>query len=218
MKQDWAILSQTPLFTGIPKEAMETVITDFSAVEKTYRKAEVVLLPGEIPTRFGIVLSGSVQISRVGFEGNTVLLAQLLPGEIFAEAFAFGGLPATVTAETAGAAAILWLKADGVASCAKRGDDPAAKVIINLTRLLARKNIFLTGRIEHLSRRTLREKVLSFLSEQAALAGSREFTMSLNRQEMADYLASDRSALSAVLCRMRDEGIIAFHKNRFALL
>lgn len=105
-----------------------------------------------------------------------------------------------------------------MASCAKRGDDPAAKVIINLTRLLARKNIFLTGRIEHLSRRTLREKVRSFLSEQAALAGSREFTISLNRQEMADYLASDRSALSAVLCRMRDEGIIAFHKNRFALL
>ena len=87
----------------------------------------------------------------------------------------------------------------------------------NLVQILARRNIFLTGRIEHLSKRTLREKVLSYLSEQAMMKGCDTFCIPFNRQEFADYLAADRSALSAVLGKLRQEGVLEFQKNRFTL-
>ena len=92
-----------------------------------------------------------------------------------------------------------------------------ARLVSNLVSSFAQKNIFLTGRIEHLSKRTLREKVLSYLSEQAHLCGTRSFVIPLDRQGLADYLAADRSALSAVLSKLRDEGILDFRKNDFTL-
>lgn len=86
-----------------------------------------------------------------------------------------------------------------------------------LLQIFARKNVFLTGRIDHLSRRTLRDKLLSYLHEQAQLSDSAYFSIALNRQELADYLAADRSALSAVLGKLKKEGLIDYHKNQFTL-
>ena len=82
---------------------------------------------------------------------------------------------------------------------------------------LSVKNVFLTERIEHLSQRTLREKLLSYLSNAAEKNGSDTVVIPLNRQELADYLAVDRSALSAVISALRSQGVIDAHKNRFTL-
>ena len=94
------------------------------------------------------------------------------------------------------------------------------KGVVNrkLVYMFARKNVFLTDRIEHLSQRTLKEKLLSYLKEQALEAGRSSFTISFDRAGMADYLAADRSALSAMLGKLKKEGIIDFHKNSFTLL
>ena len=87
----------------------------------------------------------------------------------------------------------------------------------NLLRVLAQKNLFLTTKMAHLSKRTIREKVISYLSEESSRQGSLEFSIPFNRQQLADYLAAERSALSRELSRMQEEGLIAFHKNRFML-
>ena len=87
----------------------------------------------------------------------------------------------------------------------------------NMVKILANKNIFLNARIGHLSKRTLKEKVLSYLTGQARQHNSRSFTIPFNRQKMADYLAADRSALSAVLGKLKNEGILDFEKNRFTI-
>ena len=207
-----------PLFYGIEESAYRQVFSCLQAEEKTYRKGERLLSPGDFSRRFGLVCSGAVQICREDPDGNQTLLSQLLPGNLFAEAFACAGRPLTVAAETSEQSVILWMNPEHLFSFGERSCPVHAQVAGNLLRILAQKNIFLTGRIQHLSCRSLREKVWSFLSEQALLAKSNTFTISFNRQQMADYLAADRSALSAVLCRMQKEGSIRFQKNRFTLL
>ena len=84
-------------------------------------------------------------------------------------------------------------------------------------RILAEKNRLLTQKITHVTQRTLRMKLLSYLSEQAHYAASADFTISFNRQQLADYLSVDRSALSAELGRMQKEGLLSFQKNHFSL-
>ena len=139
-------------------------------------------------------------------------MAQVEPVDLFAEAFAWSGERLTVSVETALPSRVLWLDSRQFFQV-QAAAPPLGQVQQNLLWLLAGKNVFLTGRIEHL----LREKLLSYLSEQAFRAGSLEFTIPLNRQELADFLAADRSALSAVLSGLQKEGILEYRKNHFTL-
>lgn len=218
MKNFLALFSRTPLFLGAAEADLERILSCLQAQETQYLKKERILSPGTVSRRFGIVLSGSVRICREDSSGNGMLLAQLFPGDLFAEAFACAGQPLTVAAEAAEAVRILWIDSRKMLAFCGKACPAHALAAENLLQILAQKNIFLTDRIQHLSCRSLREKVWSFLSEQAVLAKNSSFAIPFNRQQMADYLAADRSALSAVLCRMQEEGLLRFHKNRFTLL
>lgn len=218
MKKYLELLKNIPLFQNINCDDLSVLLAALNVRKQQYNKDETILHTGEITERFGIVLEGLVQITKEDFQGNRALLAQPEPGELFAEAFVVAKIPLTVTVQADRLTKILWISYKEL--CAANGsfDFLRAQIKENLTRIFAGKNVFLTGRIEHLSKRTLREKVLSYLSEQAMRAGSPDFSIPLDRQGLADYLAADRSALSAVLCKLRDEGIITFNKNRFSLL
>lgn len=211
-------IANCPLFEGIAAAELPALLEQFRAETKTYPRGSFLLRAGERRNTLGIVLSGAVQVQQEDYSGNNTLLAQLLPGDLFGEAFVCAGVPFTVSASAPQGAAVLWLAYQSLLAMDRAATPAKTDVIGNLIRLLAGKNIFLTGRISHLSRRTLRDKVLSYLSEQSQRAGSRDFTIPMNRQALADFLAADRSALSAVLCRLRDEGILRFYKNRFTFL
>ena len=211
-------IANCPLFEGIAAAELPALLEQFRAETKTYPRGSFLLRAGERRSTLGIVLSGAVQVQQEDYSGNNTLLAQLLPGDLFGEAFVCAGVPFTVSASAPQGAAVLWLAYQSLLAMDRAATPAKTDVIGNLIRLLAGKNIFLTGRISHLSRRTLRDKVLSYLSEQSQRAGSRDCTMPMNRQALADLLAADRSALSAVLCRLRDEGILRFYKNRFTFL
>ena len=217
MEENLKKIWDSPLFQNLQETDPEKLLVSLKAQKRLYQTGETILHPGELLDRLGIVLTGLVQVSKEDFQGNRALLAQNGPGQMFGEAFACTRAPLTVLVEASQETAVLWSPYDSLSP--REGDFQQARVQIvqNLMGILAGKNIFLTGRIEHLSKRTLREKVLSYLSEQAASSGRAAFTIPLNRQEMADYLAADRSALSAVLGKLRREGIIQFHKNQFTL-
>jgi CRP-like cAMP-binding protein len=83
---------------------------------------------------------------------------------------------------------------------------------------LAGKNAGLINKIQHVTRRTTREKLVSYLSEQARAAGGSVFEIPFNREELAEFLAVDRSAMSSELGRMKAAGLLTFKKNRFTLL
>ena len=169
--------------------------------------------------QMGVVLSGGLQVCREDALGYRTILAALGPGELFGEAYACArteALPVSVLASADSAVVLL----DGTrllttcpTACRFHGE-----LIRNLISVLARKNVFLTRRMEHLSKRTLREKLLSYLEEQAAGAGGATFEIPLDRQGLADYLCADRSALSRELGTLKREGVVAFERSRFRLL
>ncbi|MDR1533788.1 MAG: Crp/Fnr family transcriptional regulator [Planctomycetota bacterium] len=186
---------------------------------RAYKKGETVYLAGDFVREIGIVVSGRVHLLKGDAWGNSNIMAEISVGGMFAEAVVCGGvgvLPFTVMA----AADTEALFADFqriVAAC------PAAcafhaLLIRNMMGILARKNIMLAGKMEHITKRTTRGKLLSYLSEQSKLRGSRNFEIPFNRQELADYLSVDRSALSAEMSRLKSAGAIRYRKNRFELL
>lgn len=190
--------------------ASEAELSALCPRRERYAKGERVLAAGEIPRGVGVVESGSLLIYGEDEAGLPVLLARVEQGGMFAEAFAFASVPAGADAVAAEDCAVLWLDAARIAE-----DGVLAR---NALRILAEKSIFLTRRIRHLTRRTLADKVRSYLREQAAgVPAGATFFLPLDRQGLADFLGCDRSALSAVLSRLREAGEIDFHKNAFRL-
>ncbi len=210
------VIKGCPLFSGMSEAQISTVLEEIRVRKKNYQKGEILLHAGEVPEEFGIVLNGCILILKEEFSGSTTLLAQGMPGEIFAEAFVAAGEPSLVTVAAAKDTEILWIHYGRM----MKGQGPTgAQVLLmeNMMQILAKKNLFLAGRVSHLSRRTLREKVLSYLGEQAARQGKESFEIPFDRQGLADYLAADRSALSAVLGKLKKEGLLSFRKNQFTL-
>ena len=132
-------------------------------------------------------------------------------GDVFAESFALAGEPLEVSVFAPGDAEVLFLDTEAACGCSGR-------FTANLLALMAGKNLALTRKMGHMARKTTREKLLSYLSAQAMRAGTASFDIPLDRQQLADYLAVDRSAMSATLGKLRDEGILTFRKNHFCLL
>lgn len=202
-------ISALPLFRGVPAEELPALLARASAWTCAFQKGELLLRRGDVTRRLGLVLEGSVHIIREDFWGNRSIVGLAGPGEVFAESYALAGEPLEVSVLAAAPGAALFLEADGLTD---------ARLTANLLHLLARKNLMLTRKMRHMARRTTRDKLLSYLSAQALAAGSSEFDIPMDRQQLADYLAVDRSAMSAALGKLRDEGVLTFRKNHFRLL
>lgn len=212
-------LERCPLFSGIAQGELELLLDCLAARVREYRKEAFVFRAGERASVIGIVLSGGVHVVQEDFWGNRTILTHVGPGELFGEAFSCAGtetLPVgAVTTEASEIMLIDYRKTITTcpSSCAFH-----ARLIANMLQILAEKNILLTRKLEHIAKRTTREKLLSFLSGQAVQAGSSEVTIPFNRQELADYLCVERSALSRELSGMKRDGLLAYEKNRFRLL
>ena len=201
-------ISALPLFRGIAAGELPALLDRSSAREVRFAKGELLLHRGETPRSLGLVLEGGVHIIREDFWGNRSIVGLAGPGEIFAESYALAGKPLAVSVLAAADGRALFLDAGHLSQ----------RLSANLLALLAEKNLMLTEKMRHMARRTTREKLLSYLSAQALRAGTAEFDIPLNRQQLADFLAVDRSAMSAALGKLRDEGVLEFRKNHFRLL
>ena len=211
-----AALLASPLFRGATSEEIAAMLPCLGASPRRFARGERILRAGE-PTRYmGLVLTGSVLIEHTDMQGAVTLLGRAEPGDLFAEAYAcLGGEPLEVAVLAAADAEVLFLSSVQALSCARPG---AAEFTRNLLTILAGRNLTLTRKIGHMARRTTRDKLLSYLSAQAMQAGGPEFDIPLDRQQLADYLAVDRSAMSTALGKLRDEGVLTFQKNHFHLL
>ena len=213
------VLQRSPLFAGISEQDMETMLDCLGAVERKFSRGEAVFRAGEPARWLGVVLSGRLQVCREDREGRRTVLSSVPPSGIFGEAHACAGteaLPVSVWAvEDSGVLLLDIARVVGVcpSSCTFH-----SRLVTNLLSVLAGKNILLSAKLEHVSQRTIREKLLSYLSAQAARAGSDSFAIPFDRQALADYLCVDRSALSRELSALRREGILEAEKNRFRLL
>ena len=211
-----SILLHTALFQGISRQELPALLAQLNARRRRYDKGAVVLHRGGRTERLGLVLTGTVHMVKEDFWGARTIVGLARPGEVFAEAYAC--LPGAVLEVSVLAAAdteILFLDA---ATALSGGGTGGTQFSRNLLAMLAGRNLTLTRKIGHMARRTTRDKLISYLSAQALQAGRSEFDIPLDRQQLADYLAVDRSSMSTTLGRLRDEGVLTFRKNHFHLL
>ena len=198
-------IKKSPLFGGA-----EDLYVGLHAKQEVFEKGARILAAGDVCGSIGAVLEGGADVVREDERGDPVTVAHVGEGELFAEAFAFAGVPLSVSVRASGRCAVLWLDARSLLA--------EAPLAANALKLFARKNVFLTERIGHLSRRTLEEKALSYLRSARRAAGTDIFCVPFDRQGLADYLGCDRSALSAVLSKLKKKGVLDFHKNAFRIL
>lgn len=218
METDITLLKNSKLFQGISETEIFPMLECLLAVTKTYQKGEAVFRRGERIENVAMLLEGSVHIQKEDYWGNLSILSEISAGEMFGEVYACLGSDEILNdAVAVKQSRVLFLNMKRILTMCPSACQFHGRLIRNLLSVLAVKNKVLTQKLEHMSKRTTREKLLSYLSEQSQRAGNPEFDIPFNRQQMADYLSVDRSAMSAELGRMRDEGLLAFERNHFRL-
>ncbi|BAK81171.1 transcriptional regulator, Crp/Fnr family [Candidatus Arthromitus sp. SFB-rat-Yit] len=219
MKNYLSILKECLIFKDIQENDLNYVLSSLNAKFLNVKKGVSILNMEDKPQYIGIVLSGSANIIQEDYWGKRTIFSVLQTGEVFAESFSYAdvnSLPISIIAREN--SNILLIDCNKLLTIYTFSCKFHKILIQNLVKMLANKNVTLTRKIKHITQKSTREKILSYLSECAILFKNNTFKIPFNRQELADYLSVDRSALSNILCKMRDEGLIKFHKNKFELL
>ena len=219
MPLDLQQLAQYPLFAGIREMDLPAMLSCMGSFQKSYRKDEVILLESNEVRNVGVILSGVVHMVKEDIEGSQTLLVAMKSGELFGESFSCGShLNARVSFLAAAPCVVLFLPFYKIIHSCKLSCTFHHRLIENMLRLIGDKNVQLMQKIDIISRRTLREKILAYLHLQAAQQHSRQFTVPLGRLALAEYLCADRSALTRELAAMQHDGLIRYEKNHFELL
>ena len=215
---DHKLLENAPLFKDVAPEEIDAMLQCLGTEEKEYEKGEIIFHAGDVIHSIGLVLTGRVQIENDDLWGNKSVLESVGPGFAFAESYAcLPGEPLMVSAIAAEPSRILFLDIGRVLTAYPSACSHHSRLVQNLLYISSQKNLNLSRRIFHTSSKSIRSRLLSYLSFQAAKAGSQDFYIPFNRQQLADYLSIDRSAMSAELSKMRKEGILETDKNHFVL-
>lgn len=212
------LISKTSLFRGCAEEDIQKLSEhlDFKTVK--YKKGMVIYEDGEIVTNIGLVLSGSVQIEHHDFWGNKSILSIVNVGGVFAEAYAcIPNEPLIINVVANEDCEILFISVpklfDTCSACKVQ-----TRLIQNLIIISAQKNLHLSKRSLHTSSKTIRGRLLSYFSQLISEQGSNKVVSPFDRQQLADYLNLDRSALSKELGKMKRDGVIEYHKNTFEIM
>lgn len=213
------ILKKTPLFASLMDQDIHSMLECLGATEKIFEKNQTILLSGQPVEFVGIVLCGEITIEKEDIMGNHSIIAHIPAPGLFAEAFACAGImesPVTVRAATK--STVLFLKFKQIISTCPTSCAYHNQLIENMMKVLAAKNIVLNQKIDVLSQRSVRERILTYLLNIAQQNHSKQFSIPFSRAQMADYLSVDRSAMSRELSKMQEEGLIKYQKNEFHLL
>jgi CRP-like cAMP-binding protein len=215
MKKYIEVLENTSLFKGIAKDEILTMLDCLCTVNKKYQKNSTIINMEDKISSVGVVLSGNIQIIKEDHMGNSSILTNLKESDIFLETFVcanIGKSPVRVMAITD--SEILFIDYNKIINTCSSACIFHTILIENMLREIAFKNISLNTKMEIISKRSIREKITAYLEYEGRMSKD-AFKIPFTRNELADYLCVDRSALSRELCKMRDEGLIDFNKNRF---
>ncbi|MCR5289750.1 MAG: Crp/Fnr family transcriptional regulator [Treponema sp.] len=209
-------LKKNPLFAGISETDLPDVLTFLNGTVHQLSKGQTVFYSDTVIHQIGIVLEGRIQIESTDFWGNKTILDSLGSGTVFAETYALTKVPLMVDVLATQNSKILLLQTDIL----EKTNNKFSQIITkNLLTISMKKNLHLSQRIFHTSAKTIRGRLLSYLSSQAPHnVKTAEFDIPFDRQQLADYLQVDRSALSAELSKMKSDGLIDYWKNHFKLL
>lgn len=219
MLPEITVLQNSVLFRGNKPADIEAMLNCLQYKVKTYPKETFIFHAGEKLTKIGIVLKGEAHVIKEDYWGNRTIYARIGAGDNFGEVYAAPGMgPVEVSVLAPCATTIMFLDMQRVMQTCSNSCTFHQNLIHNLVALLSEKNVFLTKKLGYLAKRSTREKLLAYLSDEAMKKGAPDFTIPFNRQQLADYLAVDRSAMSSELSKLQKAKIINFEKNTFHLL
>ncbi len=211
------ILSTATLFRGIEEDEIGQLLPCVEGRISDFPRDYTIIDEGQYTEELGLVLSGAVHIVRHDFWGNRSLVANVGTAESFAEALACVNLPSEVSVITAAPTKVLFLNAHKLITTCEKGCPFHNVLIDNMVRLLSLKNLELMKKITHLTKRTTREKLLSYLYSESKRQGEGTFTIPFDRQQLADYLCVERSAMSNELSKMQGDGLLTYQRRTFTL-
>ena len=213
-----AMLSGNMLFSGMSEEEISTALDRLGAARKKYNKGEIILHAGDVTRCLGLVLSGSVTIERNDLWGDCAILSHVGKDGFFAETYAIlPGEAMLVDVKANEDTTVLFLTADAIFSVSS-AEAWAIKLTRNLLLISANKNLNLSGRSFHTAPKSVRGRVLAYLNTVSLRTHKDEFDIPFDRQQMADYLNTECTALSKELGRMQKDGVIQYRENHFRLI
>ncbi|NLD59536.1 MAG: Crp/Fnr family transcriptional regulator [Clostridiales bacterium] len=214
-----SFLAHTPLFRGISEADVASMLSCLGGVERDFQRDEVIFRAGDPVRQMGILLMGAVNVVRGDVWGNLHIIDHVGPGQSFAETYAcIPGEILMVDVVAAEDAHAVFLDVQRTLEPCPSACSCHARLLRNLLTVMASKNMTLTRKMTHITPKSIRERLLSYLSYQALEQGCYSFEIPFNRQQLADYLSVERSALSNELSKMRRDGLIEYKKSRFTLL
>ncbi len=217
MQKNYNKIMDNKLFSNILEKDFSLMITCLGAFEKSYVKNETILNEGDCINFVGAVLGGSVKIIKSDYDGNEVIIAEVFEGDIFAEVFACAEIfrsPVSIISATQ--SRVLFFNYRKIITACSSSCVFHQQLISNMLNVIANKSLYLNKRIDMISKKSLRNKILTYFHYESM--GRKHFSISMNREELANFLCADRSALSNELSKMKNDGLIDYSKNEFILL
>ncbi|MBQ5782763.1 MAG: Crp/Fnr family transcriptional regulator [Oscillospiraceae bacterium] len=212
------ILKNTNLFSDITRSEVESMLHCLQAKIQSFEKGQYIFRQGEKAGYIAILLDGRVHIQNDDYWGNRTIVNIIEAGNIFGDMFSPDESDVSCNdAVAVEACTVVLLESWRILTPCSLACRHHAQVIHNLFLLISAKNRQLVQKLDHLSKRSTRQKLMSYLSSESKRQKSNTFSISLNRQQLADFLSVDRSAMSNELCKLRDEGYISFNRNNFTL-
>lgn len=212
------LLKKLPLFFNLSDEEIVFVLDFFDFSEEDFEKNTLIFQAGNPITKIGIIISGELNVIKEDFWGNRNILGKFKSGEIFGEVFAISrDSISNISVEVAKKCKILFLDFEHFSIDDSKNSSQIRKFLNNIFKISLKKNILLTQKIEHITKKSLKEKIISFLFTEALKNKSNSFYTEFDRQELADYLSVDRSALSRELSLLKKQKILDYDKNHFTL-
>lgn len=218
MKKFLPVLLESELFSGMESDNISSFLECMGAIIRKYSKDEMIFHMGDYTKQIAIILTGSVLTVKEDIWGRRHILAMIKSGETLAESFAAAKESIlTVNAIANSDCELLFLNIDKMLSVCSLACDAHNRVIRNLISVLAEKNLMFNEKITHMSRRTTREKLLSYLSSEARIQKSLSFDIPFDRQQLADYLSVERAAMSVELSKLQRDGLLKTKNKHFEL-
>ena len=213
------IIQSNRLFKDIAIEDIPDMLKRLNAYTRVYKKDEFIRHSGEPADFIGIILAGEIQILQDDYYGNRSITAHITEGSLFAETFSCAGvsiLPVDIMA--VGNCTVMFLDSKALFNGCDIRCQFHYSLIRNLLGIIAEKNIYLNKKQKYTSQKTTSGKILAYLNDQAKQTGSNEFVIPFNRQELADYLGVERSAMSAEIGKLVKLGVLETRRSFFKLL
>ena len=218
MEKYLQLIKKSPLFQGITETELEKMLKCFGAQIKNYKKDDLIIRQGDVISKVYLIIKGEVNIEKESYWGRRIIIQKLYPNNNIGLALvASKNSESSINAVCIQNAVILTLAFSNCTSMCNNACSHHRALIQNLFKIISKENLELIEKIENISQKSIRDKLLTYLSNESIKNKGGVFEIPFNRQELADYLNIDRSAMSFELSKMQKDGLIKFEKNKFML-